>query len=677
MTLRIRRLDIDIATEDGRYGADLTFEVGLNIIRAENTSGKSTCLQSMIYALGLEGALGPSRAVPLSPAVTRAILVNEGKEIPVLTSDVYIEIENANKQIAVVRRKVAEGGPGNLISVWQDSSLNDVVKGRGVTPRDYFVRMEGAAIRERGFHYWLAKFLNWKLPEVPRFDGTTTTLYLEAVASLFYVEQKRGWAGIMANLPTYLGIRDLSKRVIEFALKLQAFDTLTLRQRLQIQEGAVQQRWVDEYSRLESLMRDSGCRIANLPKEVPLAWPPKVPILVEHYIDNEWIALNEVIALLKERSRQLAEDPIRTTESSADALQTELVKNYSDLRDMETEAAILIKKLDALKNQQKAIDERLSTLKSDRDQYRDSIRIVKLGSTSTSAFVRSTCPTCEQPIDDVLLVQTETRRPMSLEDNLAYIEEQIETFSDMATGVTNELEVRDAQVRGLRTNISEKQTRIRAIRATLVSNANSPSLEQVQARVQVQGKYENLSNLRENIEISLGRLGDMAKENIDIRSRLQQIPKSGLVPDDEERIVALERSVNLQEQEYGFRSFDPSLLTISRDTYKPTREGYDIGFEASASDNIRLIWGYFLGLLEVARTYDSNHPNLLILDEPKQQDAKSLSFETLLRRSASAKSANQQIIFATSEPLVSIKSALANVECSMNSFDGRIFQKRT
>lgn len=47
--------------------------------------GKSTCVQPIIYALGLEKMLGPSSAIPL-PHVMTSYLDDGQKEIPVLES---------------------------------------------------------------------------------------------------------------------------------------------------------------------------------------------------------------------------------------------------------------------------------------------------------------------------------------------------------------------------------------------------------------------------------------------------------------------------------------------------------------------------------------------------------------------------------------------------------------
>lgn len=48
-------------------------------------------------------------------------------------------------------------------------------------------------------------------------------------------------------------------------------------------------------------------------------------------------------------------------------------------------------------------------------------------------------------------------------------------------------------------------------------------------------------------------------------------------------------------------------------------EGFDMKFDSSASDNIRVIWAFTLALLEVSILKEGNHPCILIFDEPDQQ----------------------------------------------------------
>ena len=56
--LKIRALKIEVNTTSGLYGAEFSFSNGLNIIRGDNSTGKSSLFQSIIYGLGFEELLG-------------------------------------------------------------------------------------------------------------------------------------------------------------------------------------------------------------------------------------------------------------------------------------------------------------------------------------------------------------------------------------------------------------------------------------------------------------------------------------------------------------------------------------------------------------------------------------------------------------------------------------------
>ena len=56
--IKINAINIKIVTPDGLYGFEQSFQKGLNIIRGNNSSGKSSLFQAILYALGLEELLG-------------------------------------------------------------------------------------------------------------------------------------------------------------------------------------------------------------------------------------------------------------------------------------------------------------------------------------------------------------------------------------------------------------------------------------------------------------------------------------------------------------------------------------------------------------------------------------------------------------------------------------------
>ncbi|GAA3471328.1 hypothetical protein GCM10018965_058810 [Nonomuraea roseola] len=118
---------------------------------------------------------------------------------------------------------------------------------------------------------------------------------------------------------------------------------------------------------------------------------------------------------------------------------------------------------------------------------------------------------------------------------------------------------------------------------------------------------------------------------------------------DAEKVTFLESVLVDQLQKYGFNSVSPDSIEIARDTYRPVHEGFDLGFDLSASDMIRVIWAYLIALLETSLRYDTSHPRLLIFDEPRQQETNRVSFAALLTRASVDGVAGAQIIFATSE----------------------------
>jgi chromosome segregation ATPase len=105
--IKLRHLRLRAFTASRAFGADIPFSAGLNIVQAPNTSGKSTCLQAIVYVLGLERSLGPQLSIPLPYAMRERI--HESKDAPyelVLQSYVELELENLDGEILVVRRDV-------------------------------------------------------------------------------------------------------------------------------------------------------------------------------------------------------------------------------------------------------------------------------------------------------------------------------------------------------------------------------------------------------------------------------------------------------------------------------------------------------------------------------------------------------------------------------------------
>ncbi|WP_062236980.1 hypothetical protein [Aureimonas sp. N4] len=151
-----------------------------------------------------------------------------------------------------------------------------------------------------------------------------------------------------------------------------------------------------------------------------------------------------------------------------------------------------------------------------------------------------------------------------------------------------------------------------------------------------------------------------------------ELPEARLSGEDVGKLSKLEASIRSQLIKYGFGTFPAKDLTVSRDSYRPEKEGFEIGFELSASDSVRLKWAYQLGLLDVSHGSETNHPGLVVFDEPRQQEAAEASVAGLLLEASRIASGRSQILIATSEDLSKVKGFLKGIECQLLVFEGKM-----
>ncbi|NKX37156.1 hypothetical protein HGG70_04295, partial [Rhodobacteraceae bacterium R_SAG4] len=154
--------------------------------------------------------------------------------------------------------------------------------------------------------------------------------------------------------------------------------------------------------------------------------------------------------------------------------------------------------------------------------------------------------------------------------------------------------------------------------------------------------------------------------------------------EDKNKISRLQSLVQGHLKTFDFHSFPPSEITLAKDNFRPQVLVFDkdsggeiekdIGFEASASDGIRLKWSYYLSLLELDENYTTNHAGLVVFDEPGQQAADPVNLTSLFQESAKVRPDRHQILIATSEKEHAIKAGLGDRPYNLISFNGYILK---
>jgi hypothetical protein len=345
--LRIRHLFININTDKGVFGTRQNFEDGLNIIRAENYAGKSQVVQAIMYALGMEGMQGPSHAVPLAHALTEYLeFLVSGKKTnaKVLDSMVSVEIENGKREFLTVQRAIAGDRHKHLITVYEGRALTK--KEALSTGRDYFVREPYATSSELGFHRRLKDFIGWDLPMAPRFNDVDCPLYLETIFPLLYVEQKLGWGRLPGRYPTWLGIRDVGRRTVEFILGLDAYATALEKTAVQEEIKRLKREWSSVRSQAEKSASAVVGNVRGIPVEPITSWPPEVSPTLSVMRGSKWVPITDYLTGLRVRLSELQSIEIPSTVDAEPKIHTELSQLENELAIQERTIALLYEKFE-------------------------------------------------------------------------------------------------------------------------------------------------------------------------------------------------------------------------------------------------------------------------------------------------------------------------------------------
>ena len=671
MTLRFRHLELRAVTQEATVGTNIDFVDGLNVLAAPNTSGKSTCVMSLLYALGLEGMLGPSQSPPLTDALQQSVMI-DGHEAAVVASHVRVEIENHKGERFTATRQVT--------GTTKDRQLIRGVMGADLTqpsvgyPRkDFYVRTQGAAQNQLGFHRFLAEFSGLELPRVPGAEAESIPLYLECLFPFFFVDQLTGWRDVKSRMPTYLRVPEMAKRATEYILGLDILRRAIERQELEQRVEDLKNQWNRAIEKAKARAATDNVVLRGIPDSPQATWPPS-PLPQAIYSDGEdWVELSLALQRLRDRQQQIVDEEIPKAEQVSQEVLSELRKSEERMAAFTARLDQSTSELVAERIHVGSIHKRLQALQDDLKDYIDLKRILDRGGDVPLKTAESVCPTCHQEIKDALLPQERSATPMTLEENIAFIRDQIATFARMRRDALEVLEAKEQQQSAISNRIQDISQQIRALKRTLQSDGRVPSVAAVREHVALDEAADRLQEALEQIDSRLATLGNLSEEWIAVTGRLKSLADARLSDMDEKKLAHLEMSFVSQLEAYNFSSFLIEHLSINRESYRPMRDGYDVGL-TSASDTIRMIWAYLLGLIEVDRKFHTNHLGVLVFDEPRQQGAEKLSFDALLHRAAETGAAHQQVIFTTSEDRQVLEEMLQSIQCNFIPFEGKILK---
>ncbi|WP_322969423.1 hypothetical protein [Faecalibacter sp. LW9] len=673
--MKINKIKIEINTENGIFGAKHEFSKGLNIVRGDNTTGKSSLFQSIIYALGFEELLGGKFEKTLQSVLKDKVEYPRNNQyFNIIQSYIYLVIENQSKEIITIKRGVKTSSrKSQLIDIY----FGDYIDNHDsiTEERQMWVHDKGGASDETfGFHKFLCEFLDIKLPKVITYNGDYTNIYLQQLASTFIIEQKKGWSDYFITSPIY-SIRDLHQHLIEYLLNLDVFDNNEKREELNLRKSKLNNKWEKIYNELKYLADKSSSDLVGIKVEPEIINDLNTVKLL-YKKENHNIKIEDY---LKELHNQLATytQEVKSVGENSEKHEKELEEKQNILNKISLNYDLLLPDISSNSEKLRQYENQYSVILDDLRKNKGIQKLSNLGAKQDIKTLENICPTCSQEIKD-LLPSDINHIPMRLDDNIKYLESQLKMVEVYIIGQKSLLEEKKKKAELYKSTAQKLRSQIRNLKTELVEDSRLPSTLEIQQKFSLEQRIIFYTNTIEKFEKLLRILKPLIEEYTYLESEISKLPKLKLSMLDEEKVKNLESNFVTYLEKFGYTSKSFNSIKISRNNFFPIVDNlYNIKFDSSASDFIRSIWAFTISLMKTSVEFNGNHPQFLMLDEPKQQDASLESFKMLLKELAKFKE-QQIIVFASFENSdKTFNDSTASINFNLNQIDETLIKPIT
>lgn len=676
--IQINNIKIEVNTTNGLFGSFYKFNKGLNIIRGDNTSGKSSLFQAIIYCLGFEELIGGINDKTMQSVLKDDVEYPKKSFHKVTQSYITLEIENINQEVVTIKRSVTSnsGRKPQLLDVFFGSKSK--FPNENLKHKPMFVHHKGGASDEDfGFHQFLETFLGTKLPKVLTNSGDLRKLYLQQVASTYIIEQKTGWSDFFATMPHY-GLQNKESRVIEFLLNMDIYENKKVKQKILFDRRIIENNWKNIYQTFLKFAEKGGGKLIGVSEKPEILNSfDDVKIFLtkeekDYSISNYINLLIDELSEIESKEVQSTSENISENENKLESLNEQLNQESLNTELTLTELVFDREKFNNYNNQ-------LQLLNEDLRKNKGALKVKKLGADFEIETAKNNCPTCQQDIEDSLLPDVIEQVPMRLDDNINYLESQIKMIKVYINSLKDSISKKENSINETRKQQSEIRTLIRQIKTELITDDRLPSIVEIEKRLNLKKRVEFYSKYLDDFNLMIEELKIISSSWDSSTRKLSYLSKDFMSIEDKSKLTFLESEFKKLLKKFNYSSKSLEYISISNENYlpvakKPNRDDlfYSIKFDSSASDFVRSIWAYTCSLYKTSKSKNGNHPMLLMLDEPKQQDLAISDFKIFLNELSSYKE-GQVLLFASFENSdETFKNATENIEFKLNHINDRL-----
>ena len=170
------------------------------------------------------------------------------------------------------------------------------------------------------------------------------------------------------------------------------------------------------------------------------------------------------------------------------------------------------------------------------------------------------------------------------------------------------------------------------IRSDIYSTETEWSEFVVQKFVEIESKIRGYVQLQSFIDQKLEEIRKLSDRWKKYKEEYEKLPKKEVSDLDAEVIKTFKNNFVNNLRKYKYKSApDIDAVDIPVETCLPLIDGFDMKFDSSASDNIRIIWSFTIALLQTSLVKGGNHPGIIIFDEPAQHSIVTSDMESLIQ----------------------------------------------
>jgi len=651
--VKFRKLKVKVLSEGEWFGFEFDFEPGLNIIRGDNSSGKSTLVNSLIYSIGMEEIIGNKGPSSL-PYALRTHFQLEGKTFENVESYTLVEMENSLGEVKTFKRYItSKDKDSKLVQVIHGPYLSSGENSGFDTTPVYLHDPNSATNEEFGFFATFERFLGLKLPDISDNKGNSRKLYLQYIFASLLIEQKRGWTNYIANTP-YYGVSGVVQKTVSYLLNLDTFERERQLNEYYSQRNGLTAKWSESVSNIKLIISAARLSVKGL-----FAKP-------EMDFDRSLVSVGSgsqefkpLPKLISEAQKELAQlNSVSNSRLSEE--QPLLAENIEGVQNRISEVLTLQKicgdEVRICESKMSLYKVSLEDIEEELERNRMTDKLNGFGADFDLPVAKNVCATCHNPLDDSLVSPENTVMNMTLDENIKYLNNQKSMVKNLVSGLAKKLETAKSEMLALQGELRE-QTKILASLKRDIRSVETISETDVRRKLILEGRIEQLNVVQDSVFQEFDLLDKLSREYGDCQSKIAAMTKFDFSFEDRSKLNSFEHYFREFATDFSYRSAKPSEIEINRDTLVPYLKGLelreinaaaDIKADSSASDFVRLIWSYLISICRVSEEHGGNHLGVLLFDEPAQHSMSLDSVNKLMKSMANLKG-TQTIVAASFE----------------------------